>query len=281
MPPAEALISNCKLSGNRPLHQLPVSDTSTTTSSLSPPPSSGTPFLDRTTIHSAKMFHGTTRHLMYSIIEAYIVLLQRLADSVCGLLTALGCVMLQIIVVAVFPIVCLFATFYIIMTSLAGVSPLQELSESSVTAELQAHEVGTVTADNSPADIINGSSESATAVEDGGHTYILSTNPLPAIPCHLKTCEYFTNTVNLNLLEAPFLLVEGDLIQVRLGVGQRCFVCGLGYAKMVLENLIKELNVRGPDGVGCAENERGRLEMGTRVYVGPVEWLLRVLMEEA
>ena len=218
---------------------------------------------------------------MYSIIEAYIILLQRMAKSVYGLLTALRCVMLDIIVVTVFPIVCLFATFYIIMISLAGVRPLQEVGDLSVTAEVQTHEVGAVIADNSPADMPKGSSESATAIEDDGHTYILSTNPLPAIPPHLKDCEYFTNTVNLNLLEPSVVLVEGDLVQVRLRVGQRCFICGSGYAKMVLENLIKELMVRGPDGFGCAGNERGRLEMGTRVYVGPVEWLLRILMEEA
>ena len=60
---------------------------------------------------------------MESVNEAYAIFLTRLAGSVYGLFTALGCIMLYITAIAAFPIVCQSATFWTIVTSLTCVTP--------------------------------------------------------------------------------------------------------------------------------------------------------------
>ena len=243
-----------------------------------------------------RMLPDTSHHLMSSVIEAYAILLQNLNESVRDLLTALGCVILHMIALAVFPIDCLLATFYSIVTSLMGVTPrpkvdmnslceatgLDSNEEGTVNEQGSINEVGAISADASFADIPNGASRSATAIKLDGHTHIIPADLPPAIPLHLADCEFYYNTVDLNDVEDPNVLLEGSLQVARVTIDGQCLTCNAGYANNMLLNLehTRYVDSGGGEMVQVSESKRAQLELGKRVYVGPAEWLLRVLKQE-
>ncbi|KAL9071745.1 MAG: hypothetical protein Q9161_004009 [Pseudevernia consocians] len=225
-----------------------------------------------------------------SVMEAYVILLNRLADSVYGFFTALGYITLYTTAIAAFSIVCLLAPFYIIVTSLIGVTPRQEAGSTHVrtTAKVQSdprgllHEMIAATVDKSQANLPSGSPNNNTVVKINRHIDARPTELPPAIPPYLKDCEFYYNTVDMNLIENYSLCLKGRLQVVRLTIDKQCISNGPGYIKMVLENLergrMPKLSKR--EGVfERSKNKKAMLELRNKVYVGPAEWLLRVLEE--
>ncbi len=76
--------------------------------------------------HTARMPHDATRCPLDSVEEAYAISLKRLADFVYGLFTALRCIMMYATIGITFPVAFLSATFYVLVTSLDGVTPWQQ-----------------------------------------------------------------------------------------------------------------------------------------------------------
>lgn len=236
------------------------------------------------------MPHSVINQPIDPIMEAYVILLKRLADSVYGFFTALGYIMLYTNAIAAFSIVCLSAPFYIIVTSLIRMTLRQEAGSIHVhaTAEVQSGPCGLLdeiiapTVDESQADLPNGFSNNNTAVKINRHIHTLPTELPPAIPPYLKDCEFYYNTVDMNLIENYSLCLEGRLQVVRLTIDKQSISSGPGYIKMVLENLERGRMPKFSEREGVLErskNKKAMLELWNRVYVGPAEWLLRVLEE--
>lgn len=243
------------------------------------------------------LFNALGLVLLYLLVTAlfpvlcFAIRFKCLSDSVDDLINAMKLITLHLFVAAVFPIVCLSATFYIIVTSLIGVTSWpffiivaslmdvmtgQELEPdiARTVAEQQCNEAFAVNVGRSLADISNGSSKSTMGVKKDRHVRFLSTDLLPpAIPSHLKDCDFFYNTADMDLVDNSTLLLKGKLRQVRLTMDGQHIWCSVKKPKMVL----KKCERRGVRG----ESKRGRLELGSRVYAGPAEWLVRVLKEEA
>ena len=78
--------------------------------------------------------------------------------------------------------------------------------------------IGAISADASFADIPNGASRSAAAIKLDGHTHIVPADLPAAIPPHLADCEFYNNTVDLNDVEDPNVLLEGSLQVARITI---------------------------------------------------------------
>lgn len=78
----------------------------------------------------------------------------------------------------------------------------------------------------------------------------------------------------MRLSKNSSLLVVGSLQVARLTIDGQSLSRSPGYIRMVLENFERGRIARG-------ETVRAKLEFLDRVYVGPTEWLLRVMMEKA
>ena len=156
--------------------------------------------------------------------------------------------------------------------------PRQEVDSHNlrIVAEVQRglpDEATVVTVDKSLADIPNGSLADIIAMKINGHLHVLPTELPPAIPPYLKDREVFYNKVDMKFHENSKLLLVGRGQMVRLTICGRRISSGPGCVKMVLENYDR-MSV-------SSESERGVLELWNRVYVGPAEWLVRVLEEFA
>lgn len=68
----------------------------------------------------------------------------------------------------------------------------------------------------------------------------------------------------------------------RVTIDGQCLTCNTGYANNMLLNLERTRydDSGGGEMVLVSESKRAQLELGKRVYVGPAEWLLRVLKQE-
>ena len=124
-----------------------------------------------------------------------------------------------------------------------------------------------------------------------GHQRIVSPNPLPpspnylspppAIPPHLKDCEFYYNNVDLDpVQDSPLFKSERPIVRITVdGLSQ---TCDPESAKIFLQNLdtLRKITVSNAGILDLGEEKRGKLEVKNRVYVGPAQWLLRVLMEE-
>ena len=251
-----------------------------------------------------RLMHDTTRYLMEPIIEAYAIGFKRLANLIRDLLNALGCLMRHIVEILAFPIYFLAITFYAIVMTLVGVAPRQDFPHYPFTPSSTLYSVDL---DNSSNESSNNSDllsfsqvdGSLTRIPDGcvksaslGHLRITPPNPPPAspdhlppppaIPPHLKDCEFYYKNVVEDLLEIPPLLNDGGQPIVRLtvdGVRQHCIP---GFAKSFLQSLetMRPTTVNDAGGFDLGEEKRGKLELRNRVYVGPAQWLVRVLIEE-
>lgn len=163
--------------------------------------------------------------------------------------------MLYTTVVATFLIVYTSATLYNIFTTPIGMTARQEAGSDDLREVAEA-----------PTIPVNGSPPG---------TEPQAPTPLPpAIPPYLEDCEFYYNTVNMRLSKNSSLLVVGGLQVARLTIDGQSLSRSPGYIRMVLENFERGRIARG-------ETVRAKLEFWDRVYVGPTEWLLRVMMEKA
>ena len=125
-----------------------------------------------------------------------------------------------------------------------------------------------------------------------GHPRTISSNPPPAsssylsdppaISPHLKDCEFYYNDLDEEPLENSAMLNDGGQPIVHITVDGVSQIYLPGDARTFLQNLENKRTVTFNDAGGFdrGEGKRGKLEMRNRVYVGPVQWLLRVLIEE-
>ena len=273
-------------------------------SSLSATPSSS---------HIVRMLDSTTPRLMEPAIEAYAIVSRRLAYTVCDLLTAIRCVTMHIIAILIFPIFLLSITFKTIVTTLMSMTlpqnaphhPAPPTHDSPTSHSVDLYESSSNSSGNSSVpidlkyighvdglltDIPEGCVRSATVVKINGRLQITPADPPPgnylgpppAIPSHLKNCEFYYNSVDIDLIEHTSRLQNGQPQVVRVTVDEHCRTCAPGYAKVFLESLEagRLVSFKDDGGVELSDSKRGKLEMTNRVYVGPVDWLLRVLIEE-
>ena len=240
---------------------------------------------------------------MGPIIEAYATGFKRLVDLIRAFLNALGCLMMHIVVITASPIFFLTITFYTIVTTLVGFGPRQGFrlcpfmpkhtsptlnpgssNESSNSSDLLSFSHVDGSLPQNP----HGRVKSASV----GDLHITSPNPPPAspdypslppaIPPHLKDCEFYYNDVNIDHVEkSPTFGFTGHPV-VRINIDGVTHVCMHGRARYFLENLEDKMTViENDDGESdLIEEKRGMLEMRDRVYVGPVQWLVRILIEE-
>ena len=235
---------------------------------------------------------------MESVIDAYAIHFKRLADSVCDLLNVMGRIVTHVTEIAELSIVLVSVIFYSIVTALMGATSRQDLTDFSASPTRASplphlvdvdnpsgHDIGTV--DNSLRDIPEGYSRDASVLKVDGQIHFIPAdislaNPpyiAPAIPPHLKDCELYYTTIDLEHPEDSGFLLQD---RVRLTINGQRLVCAREYAKTALETLEsrREINFNEEGGITLGESKRGGLELRDRVYVGPAEWLLRVLAEE-
>ncbi|CAF9943005.1 MAG: hypothetical protein ALECFALPRED_010423 [Alectoria fallacina] len=129
--------------------------------------------------------------------------------------------MLYITAIAAFPIVCLSATFFTIVTSLTGVTPQKEVNSDDLAAAVEVQsglpdESIAVTVHEYLAGALTGSSNKSATIKLNGHNYVLPTDLPSAIPPYLENCEFFYNTADMDLFEKSKLLLEGNLKMARL-----------------------------------------------------------------
>ena len=147
------------------------------------------------------------------------------------------------------------------------------LKQDSGNLDSSSHEPSS----HSDRDIISDLLESGTNVPYGrvksasfGHQSTIPPPTPPAIPPHLKDCEFYynrDNTVIVDHVENSHMLNDDGQPIVRITVDGVSRICSPEAAKDFLQSL--------------EPKKRGILEMKNRVYVGPVRWLVRVLIEEA
>ena len=225
------------------------------------------------------MMPGTTGYLEEPAIETYAIGFERMIGHVRDLLATLICIMRHILAILVFPIYLLAVGYCTILIPEAFPHhPLTRINSSptlnSVDTDSSSHE------SQSPDECVKGASVD--------HLRIPSPNPPPAspdypslppaIPEHLKECEFYYNDVNVDLATHSPTLDLGGQRKVRLHVDRVTRTCTSGHARAWLEVLESQT---GDGDLEPGEQRRAQLELGDRVYVGPASWLIRVLMEEA
>ena len=241
------------------------------------------------------MPHKSTNHSTAPVIEAYAVFVKRLADSAYDLLAALGCIILYTIVIATFLIVYISATFYIIITTLDGMTLRQEADIDNLrpAADVQrgmADEAIATTVDESQTTTANGSLTDVPILQINGRSLetelqVPTTELPPAIPGYLKDYEFFYNTADMSLAENARLLTakEGEPRYSRLTTGGECLIGDPAKIMRILQalELARVTKFGMEEGIiECCESARGKLELGDRVYVGQAWWLLRVMEEK-
>ena len=250
------------------------------------------------------MMHRTTRQLMIPIIETYAIGFELLADLISDLLNDLISLMIHIVVMIALPVYFLAITFYTIVMTLLGVAPQQDFPHHPVTPNHISPTPSSVEPDNASNEgnsnpkhyLIGQVGGWLKKLPDGrvksasvGHLRINtpptsadSLSPPPAIPPHLKNCEYYYHDLDEELLDKSVTINDGGQPIVRItvdGVSQLLFPESATTFLQSLESI--ELGTVNDDGVlELSQGKRGKLEMRHRVYVGPVQWLLRVLREE-
>ena len=253
---------------------------------------------------------------MEPIIEAYAIGFKLLADLIRDLLNALKCLMMHIVAILAFPIHFLAITFYTIVMTLMDVAPRQDFPHlpsmpthtrptlSSAELEGLVDVEGSVQHEGSSNNIsewsfIRNGVDWRGKTPDGrvksapiGHLRIVPSNspsasyhsfsPPPAIPPHLKDCEFYYNDVGVDLVGKSPVPDDGGQPIMRITVDGQSHHYVPESAKTFLHSLesLRMVTVNEAGGRDVGEEKRGKLELRDRVYVGPARWLLRVLIEE-
>ena len=260
--------------------------------------------------------NGTTRYLMEPIIEAYAIGSMRLVDLIRDLLDTLECIMRHIVAILALPIYFLAITFCTIVMTLMDVAPLQDFPHhpsmptdypptlSSGGPEGSGDLEGSVVLEgssinNSEWGLIRNMAGWRGKTPDGrvksapvGQLRAVFSNPPsasshnfslpPAIPPHLKDCEFYYKDVDVDIEgKSPVLNDDGQPI-VQITVDGKSHNHVPESAKTFLHSLesLRRVTVNEAGGLDVGEEKRGKLELRDRVYVGPARWLLRVLIEE-
>lgn len=250
------------------------------------------------------MMHGTTRYLLEPIIEAYAISFKRLAHLIRDLLNASRCLVRHIVVILAFPIYFLAIIFRTIVMTLAGATPRQDFPPYPTTPTHTSATPYSLDLDSPSNELSNKSdfvlfSHMVTKLSGGrgksasvGHPRIIPPNPPPggpddlppprAIPPHLKDCEFYYNNVDIDIASCPPPLDSCGLPNVRITVDGESKTCVPGYAMTFLQSLesTRPVTVNEAGGFDLGEEKRAMLELRDRVYVGPAQWLVRVLIEE-
>ena len=221
---------------------------------------------------------------MEPIIETCAIGFTRLADLIydlLNLLSALSCLMWHIVVILASPIYFLTITFYTIVMTLVSVAPRQGFRHNPFTPKHTPPTLYPVSLDSSSNESSN-SSDLLITPQDPPPASPDSHSLPPAIPPHLKDCEFYYNDVDIDHVEkSPTYGFTGHPV-VRLNVDGVTRVCMHEIARNFLQNLPETTTIGGSnaDEPDFVEEKRAMLELRDRVYVGPVQWLVRVLIEE-